>query len=192
MRWDGLFADLEAQATALSAAERDAEIDDRSRSEVGRLTLVDRLYGAVGSRIRLVCRGELALAGQLARVHPEWLLLSEGGGQETLVALWAVLSVAGLGRLSAAPGTMPAVDSRFGLSLALRGIARDRSMVRLHLVDGGALAGTLDRVGVDFVELAVHPADELRRHSAVRQLLVVPIGSVAALRRANDNAPSSG
>jgi hypothetical protein len=183
MRWDGFFADLEAQAAALSAAERDAEIDDRTRSEVGRLGLVDRLGGAVGSQVRVSCRGNLMLTGRLARLHPEWLLIVEGSGREAVVALPAVLALGDLGSLSAAPGTMAVVDSRFSLALALRAIARDRSAVRLHLADGSALDGTLDRVGADFVELAEHPAGEARRRSAVRQQWVVATGAVVALRR---------
>jgi len=183
MRWDGLFADLEAQAAAMSAAERDAEIEDRTRSEVGRLGLVDRLGGAVGSQVRLSCRGDLKLTGQLARLHPEWLLIAEGDGREAVVALAAVLAVGGLGTLSAAPGTMSVVDSRLNLALALRGIARDRSTVRLHLVDGNVLDGTLDRVGADFLELAEHPVGEARRRSAVRQQWIVATRAVVALRR---------
>lgn len=183
MRWEGLFADLEAQAAAMSAAERDAAIEDRTRSEVGRLHLVDRLGGAVGSQVRLSCVGALMLTGHLARLYPEWLLLAEGGGREAVVALPRLLAVGDLGPLSAAPGMMPVVNSRFSLALALRGIARDRSAVRLHLVDGSVLDGTLDRVGADFVELAEHPVGEARRRSAVRQQWIVATASVVALRR---------
>lgn len=183
MRWDGFFADLEAQAAAMSAAERDAEIGDRTRSEVGRLGLVDRLGGATGSQVRLSCLGGLSLAGQLARLHPEWLLIVEGGGREAIVALRAVLAVGNLGPLSAGPATMSVVDSRLSLALALRGIARDRSAVQLHLADGTVLDGTLDRVGADFVELAEHPAGEARRRLAVRQQWVIATRAVVALRR---------
>lgn len=183
MRWDALFADLEVQAAALSAAERDAEIADRTRSEVGRLRLVDRFRPAVGARLRLACRGGLTLTGQLSRVHPEWLLLAEDGGREALVTLAGVISISGLTRLSAAPDTMSMVDSRLELALALRGIARDRSPARLHLTDGTVLDGTLDRAAADFIDVAVHPAGEARRRSAVSQELVVALDAVVALRR---------
>jgi hypothetical protein len=42
-RWDGLFADLEAQAVAIEAAERAGEVEERIRIESGALRLVDRL-----------------------------------------------------------------------------------------------------------------------------------------------------
>jgi hypothetical protein len=183
MRWDALFADLEARAAALSAGERDAELADRTRSEVDRLRLVDRLRPAVGAQLRLSCTGGLALTGRLGRVHPEWLLLAEDGGREAVVALTAVTSISGLAALAAAPDTMSVVDSRLGLASALRGIARDRSPVRLHLSDGTVLDGTLDRAAADFVDVAVHPVGEVRRRSAVSQRLVVATDAVVALRR---------
>jgi hypothetical protein len=183
MRWDALFGDLEAQFGALAAAERDAEIADRTRSEVGRLGLTDRLRAAVGTQLRVACRGDLTLTGRLDRAHPEWLLLAEAAGRESLLATRGVLSVAGLSRLSAAPGGMSTVDARFGLQLALRGIARDRSPARLHLTDGTVVDGTVDRVGVDFVEVAVHPLGEPRRRSMVSQTLLVATAAIVALRR---------
>ncbi len=43
MRWDDLFADLEAQAEALLVAERDAEVAELTRLETSRLELARRL-----------------------------------------------------------------------------------------------------------------------------------------------------
>ena len=183
MRWDALFADLEAQGAALWAAERGAEIADRTRSEVGRLGLIDRLRPAVGSRLRVGCRAGLTLAGRLDRVHPEWLLIEEDTGREAVVAMSAVISIGGLGTSSAVPDSMPVVDARFGLRLALRGIARDRSPGRLYLTDGTVIDGTLDRVGADFVEVAVHPVGEPRRRSSVVQAVVLATEALVALRR---------
>ena len=44
MRWEELFADLEAQARALERADDDAEIGERIRGEVARVTLVNRWH----------------------------------------------------------------------------------------------------------------------------------------------------
>jgi len=183
MRWDELFADLDAQAEALQIAERAAEIDDRARYEAGQLTLVDRLRQAIGGRLRLRCAAGVTLAGRLERVHPEWLLLSEPTGREALVSGAAVRSISGLGPWADAPGAQSRVDARLGLRYALRRIARDRSTVRLQLHDGDALDGTLDRVGADFVELAEHPPGELRRRAEVTALVTVPISAIVAVRR---------
>jgi hypothetical protein len=54
--------------------------------------------------------------------------------------------------------------------------------VQIVLDDGGTLTGTLDRVGADYVELAVHPADEPRRNEAVQGVRAVVIGAVAVVR----------
>lgn len=183
MRWDALFADLDAQATALEHAERAAEVDERARIEVGALGLLERLRPAVGSDVRLHCAGPLTVSGVLARVGPGWVLLDEGVGREVLVALAAVQGVSGLSRLSAAPDSMPIVESRLGLGHVLRGIARDRSPVRICRVDGSVLDATIDRVGTDFLEAAVHPAGEPRRRSEVRDVLLIPYAALAAVRR---------
>jgi hypothetical protein len=129
--------------------------------------------------------GGLILAGRVRRAGPDWLLLEEEGGREALVSLPAVSTVAGLPRY-AAPDTGSVVDSRLSLRSALRGIARDRSAVRLDLVDPGAgfLHGTIDRVGADFLDLAEHAAGEPRRRAEVRGSLVVPLRAMAAVRRA--------
>jgi hypothetical protein len=183
MRWDGLFADLEAQADALANAERDAEIEERTRAETGQLGLVDRLRPAIGMPIKLRCLGGVTLAGQLRQVGAEWLLLDEGSGREAAVVLASVTTVAGLGRLSAVPNTMRQVESRLGIRHLLRGIARDRSVLRAHLLDGTIVDGTLDRVGADFVEIAAHAPGEIRRRGEVREVLVLAIAAIAVLRR---------
>ena len=182
-RWNELFDDLEAQAQVLSTAERAAEIEDRTRYETGRLGLVDRLLPAIGASIQLRGAGGLSVAGRLERAHPEWLLVAEDAGREALVAVAAVVSIGGLGRWSAAPGGQSAVDARLSLRQALRAIVRDRSTVRIHLLDGSVLDGTLDRVGADFVELAEHPVGESRRHGEITALLAVALASIAAVRR---------
>jgi hypothetical protein len=72
-----------------------------------------------------------------------------------------------------------------GLSLrsALRGIARDRSPVRLQLLDGEVVDATVDRVGKDFLDVARHAPGELRRRAEVRDVVLVPLMSLAAVRR---------
>ncbi|HET6209177.1 MAG TPA: hypothetical protein VFD94_02280 [Jatrophihabitans sp.] len=183
MRWDELFADLDAQAEALRIAERAAEIEDRTRYEAGQLSLVDRLLPAVGNQVRLRCAGGLLITGRLGRVHPEWLLMVEPASREAVVASAAIDSIGGLGPWSAAPDGRSVVGARLGLRHVLRLIARDRSAVRIQLREGGVLDGTLDRVGADFVELAEHPAGELRRRAEVTAMVAVPVAAIVAVRR---------
>lgn len=186
MRWDELFADLEAQAAALTRAELAGEVDERTRTEVGALSLLDRLRAAIGTPLRLhVHAGAsgLVVSGSISRVGPEWVLIDEQDGREAVVALAHVLRARGLARYSAVPDSMSVVESRLGLRHVLRGVARDRSAARVHLVDGSVLDATIDRVGADFVEVATHAAGETRRRSEVREIEALPLRAVAAVRR---------
>ncbi len=182
MRWQQLFADLQAEFEEAAAAEERAQVPSRSRAEVGGLRLVDRLGGAVGGQVSLRCRGAGEVAGRLTELGPDWVLLDDGAGREVLVALSAVVAVSGLVRATAAPAPGSAVRAALDLRRALRGLARDRSAVSLVLDDGGVLTGTVDRVGVDFVELAEHAADEFRRPAAVRGVRAVVLSAVAVVR----------
>src|SRR6266545_7312566 len=146
MRWHSLFADLDGQLAAAGIAQRAAEVDDRARAEVGRIRLVDRLRPAVGQLVRVRCRGGVTITGALTGVGSEWLLLDEGGNREALVVTAMVISVSGLGRLSAVPGSEGVVESRLGLCHALRGIVRDRSAASVILADATTADGTIDRV----------------------------------------------
>jgi hypothetical protein len=182
MRWQRLFDDLEAQAEVYAAADFAAEVSDRARYEAGQLRLADRLRPAVGHPIDVRCRGAGRLTGRLERVGSDWLLLAEHAGRHGLVPCAAVTSIGGLGALSAVPGSEGKVGARLDYRRALRGVARDRSPAQALLVDGSMVAGTLDRVGADFVEIAEHPPGESRRVGAVRGVRTVPISAVAMVR----------
>lgn len=181
-RWSRLFGDLESQLEALADAEEWGEIAERTRIETGRLGLVDRLRPAEGHVITVRCAGAGVLRGRLDRVGADWLLLIESGGVEALIPLAQVVAVTGLGRWSAAAGGE--LDRRLGLRSALRELVRDRAPVRILLVDGGSVAGTVDRVGRDCLELAEHPAGEPRRAGAVQRVWTLPLHGVGVVRRA--------
>jgi hypothetical protein len=184
VRWDELFDDIEAQFDAADAADLAAEVADRSRREVASLRLVDRLNAVVGSPVALRVLGAGAVEGTLTAIGPDWLLLAESGGRESLVAAAAVVAVGGLAAQSDAPHSQGTVAARLGLTYALRVIVRDRAAVSLTLIDGSTSSGTLDRVGADFVEVAEHPQGEPRRRTAVRAVRAYPLAAVAVVRRA--------
>ena len=181
MRWQQLFADLQAQFEAEEAAEDRVTGASRARAEIGAIDLVRRLRGSAGLPLTLRCRGAGAVTGTLADAGVDWLLLEDAQGRSLLVANAAICSIAGLGRRTTGEEN-GVVRARMDLRWALRGLARDRSAVQILLDDGGLLTGTLDRVGADHVELAEHPADVPRRAQAVHGVSAVVIAAIAVVR----------
>ena len=180
MRWDELFADLESQLEQHEAADLAAEVTDRTRREAGSLRLCDRLGPSRGGQLSVTAVGGLRATGALTDAGPDWLLLEESGRHELLVSADAVLSVAGLG--GATEVQSGELWRRLDLRWALRGLVRSRSSVQVLLRDGSLWVGTLDRVGADHVELAEHPTGEARRRDAVRQVVLLPLPGIAAVR----------
>ncbi len=184
MRWERLFDDVEGQLEAAARAELAGEVADRTRREVARLRLVDRLRASLGAELTLTVTGTGALTGRLERVGPDWLLLLPPSGPPALVVRDAVQAVAGLPRAAAEPGSEGPVLSRLDLGHALRAIARDRSPVSVLLRDGGQLDGTVDRVGADFIDVALHATGEPRRDAAVRAVSCVAVSGLSMVRPA--------
>jgi hypothetical protein len=182
MRWSRLFADLESQLDALVSAEVAGEVAERTRIELSRVHLVDRLRAAEDHPIEVHCAGAGAIRGQLSSVAAEWLLIAEPSGGEALVANSAVLGVVGLGR-AVAPRDDTAVARRLGMRQALRAIAKDRAPVEIHLVDGAVHTGTVDRVGADFLDVAIHLLGESRRTALRSSEVALPVHAIAVVRR---------
>jgi hypothetical protein len=182
MRWQQLFADLEAQFIEAAAASDRAEDASRARLEMGAVRLSDRLRGALGHPVLLRCRGAGQVAGTLMEVGVDWLLLEDDTGREVLVSSGAVLAVGGLGRQTAAAEPDGAVRSQLDLRRAVRALARDRAPVQVVVEDGAVLIGTVDRVGADHLELAVHEADLSRRSDAVLGVRAVVLDAIVLVR----------
>jgi hypothetical protein len=181
VRWRELFRDLEGQLEAAESAELSAEVAERARREAALVRLPDRLAAQMGRELGVHVQGAGLLRGRVAGSGPDWLLLEEAPGQ-LLVPLAAVLGLTGIGGRTVDAGQAGAVAARLDLRWALRGLARDRTGVLLALLDGSQVAGTLDRVAADHLDLAEHGRGEARRASAVRQVRVVPLTALAVVR----------
>jgi hypothetical protein len=188
MRWQQLFADLTAQFDEAEAAAELAESASRARAELGGVSLAGRFAGSTGAEVQLRCRGGGRLAGVLVDVGPDWLLLADERGAESVVAMAAVTSAVGLGRRTGSEDDAGRPRVQFDLRLVLRAMARDRSAVVLTTDDGVVLTGTIDRVGADFVELAEHPPGEPRRAAAVRAVHAVAVAAVSVVTRGPEDA----
>ena len=180
MRLEDLFADLESQFGALQDGDLYGEVADRIRAEVGKITVLDRLRGAVGTVVRVELMHAAPVQGTLSRVGKDCLLLEAERHEEWLIPDAALTAIHGLGPW--AESADGAVAAKLGLAHLLRGIARDRSPVTLYCGDK-AVTGTIDRVGADFVEIAEHPLDTPRRRTEVHNSRLVPTRALDAVRR---------
>ena len=195
MRWDQLFADMEARFDELQDAQAAAEQADRDRVAVGAVMMTQRLSGSIDQHVRIRVAGATAVTGTLRSVGPDWLMVEEGYQRESIVALAAVVAVEGV---RAPTGPAPeGLALRLNLRHALRAVARDRSPVAVALAgaatgsngESGAfsdgareIVGTIDRVGADFIEVAVHAAWEPRRAGSVTSVALLPIGAILLVR----------
>lgn len=173
MRWDDLFADMEAQLDAAAAADLVVEVAERTRVERATIPLADRLRAARGATVVVRTRGGEQIEGILADSAAQWVRL-DTAGRAALVPLAALTGLRGLGRHAVpAPGV---VERRLTLGHALRALARDRTVLQLA-TDGGDLAGRVERVGADHLDL-------LAGHGAAHggELWTVPFSAVRVVR----------
>ncbi|NHU84481.1 hypothetical protein GWK18_02505 [Kocuria sp. JC486] len=178
MRWDDLFADMEAQLAAERYRGVEMEAAELTRAETAEALLEDRFGAHLGSPVRISLRGGRGLDGFVASAGAGWVVLEEQG-HETLVPLAAVDWIEGLGVRRQSPEHR----RRLGLPHAMRALATARAAVQLHLTSGPSvvLEGTIDRAGRDHLDLALHPSDEYRRRRSVRSIRTVPYGAVACV-----------
>ncbi|VXB56569.1 conserved hypothetical protein [Arthrobacter sp. 9AX] len=182
MRWDALFYDLESQFTEADRLAIDAEVNERARVEMVGLELADRLRGVLGCRITVHLAAGDSFSGTLMHVGGDALVLHEEQHQ-ILIPYAAAARYLGLGRLSATEAS--SVRRRLGLSHALRSMARDRAVLTVLVGNASGsvgLAGVIDRVGKDYLDLAVVVPGEARRSNQVSQVATIPFAALAAIR----------
>ena len=192
MRWNNLFDDLEGQLEQeLTAEDADLKIEEE-RLRIGRLSLRDRLLAIhqadAKDAIRLTLVGGQALALRPTTFGKDWfaadLLGPSPRQQQCIIPLAAIASLAlSRGQItsslspSAAPEAAPSLSSRLSLVFVLRDLCRRRRSLQLRLL-GGEVYGTIDRVGRDHLDLAVHEPDVPRRESEVLHIRVVPLAQI--------------
>ncbi len=196
MRWDNLFDDLEGQLEQGLGAE---EVDLRAEEErlrLGRMTLRDRiasLHAAESRHSAYSVRLEL-LGGHHVEVRPvavgkDWCsadLVGDGvPSAQCVIPLDSVTGILLTGRQTGQTLRDPvpdrALSARLTLSFVLRDLCRRRSNLEIRLVDG-AVFGTIDRVGRDHFDLAVHEPGSARREGAVTGYRIVPFRQVVLVR----------
>ena len=151
MRWEQLFADMEAQLAAGRLADVRADVAELARAERASVELAARARSSVGCSVRVQVGSADAVVGELVDAAPEWLLVATSPVRRVLVPMRAVVAVDGLVAHAAPPPG--AVEARLGLGHALRALARDRAVVRVD-AGGVELTGRIERVGADHLDLS--------------------------------------
>lgn len=181
MRWERLFADLEAEAAELEARDRDAEIAERTRAELAGVRWAERVRGAIGHDVTLTLAAGQLLRGRVSYVGADWVLL-DGGTIDLLVPALAVLGVEGVG--AAAPGGAEPVPLTW--RAAWRTLSRDRVIVSVLRSDGSAVRGGVGRVGADFAEIDRGADGEVRPEGvgagSAAGVVLVPFAAVRVVR----------
>ena len=197
MRWDRLFDDLEGQLEReLSAEELDLRAEEE-RLRIGRLSIRDRLIAIreLGQESERAVAVLLATGEQLS-VRPstfgrDWFLAEldeEHRRTQCVVPIAGIAAVlltraqveASLAPVDASPNER-GLSARLTLPFVLRDLCRRRAAVEIHAITGDA-HGTIDRVGRDHLDLAVHEAGRPRRSSSVSQYRIVPLDQVLLVR----------
>lgn len=199
MRWDNLFDDLESHLEhELGADDRDMAAEEE-RLRLGRLSMRERL-GAIaaseGRRSPYAIRVQL-VDGSYLDLRPilfgrDWCsaeVVGEPASVPQVIVPIASISSIVLSRrqvrqsLTAVPEreSESPLAARLGLGYVVRDLCRRRTTVEIVML-GGALAGTVDRVGRDHLDLAVHEPGSARRQSAVMEHRVVPFAQILFVR----------
>lgn len=199
MRWESLFEDLEGQLEQELDAEELELRAEEERLRIGRMSLRDRIVAAAGppgtagggEALRLALSDGSGLDLRLTAYGRDWVAGESVGElvpRGPVVVPIAAIAALALGAdqvapsLAAAPaGTAPPLADRLGIAFVLRTVCRRRTAVELVLA-GGRLHGTLDRVGRDHLDLAVHEPGVQRRRDAVRQVRVVQFAQLLLVR----------
>ncbi|GAA3610661.1 hypothetical protein LG314_09680 [Agrococcus terreus] len=178
MRFDDLFDDLESQLEAeLGAERRDLEAEEE-RFRVGRLELHERIAAAPRT-LDLTLRGGGRIRLRRMALGRDWLngLVLEGAPADTgaLVPLRAIAGIeldADGAAASVRPQSAGDLSRRLSFAFALRDLARRRAHVILE--GPHPLSGTIDRVGRDHLDLALHEPGASPRLGTVRSWRIVP------------------
>lgn len=180
MRWNDLFADLEAQLQFghWEAVEQDAA--ELTRGLWAELTLMDRMRAALGQRIRVILSDGRIQELSLKAVGPAWI----GGFDDTSALIIARDAIVGIDSVLSR-AVVPSRPLHAGPSIRAiyRALARRREPVQVISTTGTMLAeGTIDRVGKDHIDVALHARDEFRRSSALHGVRIISTNAIQLVR----------
>jgi hypothetical protein len=191
MRWERLFQDLEDQLDR----ETDAELEDIARDEerlrIARLPLIERVRDCLGEPGSVptisVSVSQAVLECTVIRCGRDWMLAQVheplalcGTALIPLTALRSLrmdardTSDAGRPRRTGTVGRTRQLSSDIAFTFVLRDLCRRRRHVTLWC-DVDETSGTIERVGKDHVDIAIHSAGFSRSTQTVSHVAIVPL-----------------
>lgn len=180
MRWNDLFADLEAQLEFGQWQEIEQDAAEITRGMWADLSLMDRLRGSLGEQVRFVLQDGRVQALRLRSVGPTWV----GGSAESGAVLFGRDAILGVedGLQRAHVPTRP-LEAGPSMASIYRALGRRREVLQVLGKHGEVVAeGTIDRVGKDHFDIAMHARDEFRRAASVFGVRVIPFEAVLLVR----------
>lgn len=191
MRWDRFFDDLEGQIASEWEAERAALETEAERLRLSRVALRERLSVLIervgeGPPPAFEIVDGTVLTAEVTGVGADWVAVETGRSVAVLLPL-ASISAIGMPHVDVLRSARPAparsaLAERVTLGFVVRDLVRRRVAVTVHLAQGKALAGTIDRAGADHLDLALHEPGSPRRAGEVTGHRLVPFSAVAWIR----------
>ena len=145
MRWERLFADLEAQAVDLELDERDALVDELRDGDWAQTSWRHLL----GGRVVLSVRGTDRIEGDVTLVNDRLVHL-RADRLDHVVSAAAVTSIHSAERRA---DDSTAVGEALGWGHVFRALREAGEEIRLRLIDGAVVDGSVVVAGRDFVRL---------------------------------------
>jgi hypothetical protein len=194
MRWERLFQDLEDQLDR----ETDAELEDIARDEerlrISRMSLIERVRDYLGppdeAPALTISVDQLLLTCAVIRCGRDWILVQvREPGSLAGTALLPIAAVRSFRinewsasemnrpQRDASAGAQRGVSPEIAFTFVLRDLCRRRRHVTLRSATTET-SGTIERVGKDHLDIAVHPAGQPRSAQSVSHVEVVPLARI--------------
>ena len=170
MRWDALFADLQAEAAAMRQDDFEHGVAEVIALEWSRVLLADRLRAHRGQELDIKLRGGETLTLEMTAAGTDWVS-GLARGCQWLIPGAAMQMISGLTRRAEVERSQ--VRRRLTITSPLRALADAGAQVAVHGEAGILVQGRLLGAGRDFLDVRAH---------AQVPLSTVPLSVITAVR----------
>ena len=173
-----IFRDYETQLAAENQRVVEAEARDVRRSEFAKIQQADRLAAQIGRSVRVNTGDSLQWEGTLESLGKGWIQL-QSHSENILIPMNSVNWWEGGTPFSTVEAR--SVSRSLSLGYAFRALTSARIPVRIfHNMGAVTTEGTIERVGLDFAEIALHPLEGHFRAQQISGWRTVQLSQVSA------------